>query len=322
MFKLNLNHVFSTDAFGTAFNAVKNATADVGYLFSNGAFGHKGHFSQLVDSLTGKEAADQYREQTELAKKQYAEQFDYQKMLNQLQMEREDTAYQRAAKDMYAAGLNPVNGINPANASSMQGVSPNFNGGATSSSSSASLGDILSFVLGLGEVAVTERIAQGRLAEDTRHNQEMEKSSSSRATSYGEQVKNQGKVNDARAQSINNEEAYWSSVGSRPTSATHIKEVTEGKNIVDDAIDTAREAVGNYQRDQVLSDALLDVESLAGKSAYEYYLDTNGINRKNPEAVALARANWMTDASLRTKTYYDLLHSQVEKNKKSRRGKK
>ena len=60
-----------------------------------------GTLTDLWNNFTGKTSKD-------IAEKNYnlqREQFDYQKQLNDLMMEREDTAYQRAVKDAQAAGL-------------------------------------------------------------------------------------------------------------------------------------------------------------------------------------------------------------------------
>lgn len=60
-----------------------------------------GTLTDLWNNFSGKTSKD-------IAEKNYnlqREQFDYQKQLNDLMMEREDTAYQRAVKDAQAAGL-------------------------------------------------------------------------------------------------------------------------------------------------------------------------------------------------------------------------
>lgn len=66
----------------------------------------------------------------EIAEKNFnlqQEQFDYQKQLNELLMEREDTAYQRAVKDAQAAGLS-AQGIAGANSSALAaGEAPQLN---------------------------------------------------------------------------------------------------------------------------------------------------------------------------------------------------
>lgn len=67
--------------------------------------------AQFYDTKVNKQIADQnsaFQQQ----------QFEYQKELNQQTQQREDTAYQRAAADMSAAGLSPLN-VNPASAATL-----------------------------------------------------------------------------------------------------------------------------------------------------------------------------------------------------------
>lgn len=77
------------------------------------------------------------------------EQFEYQKALNQQQMQREDTAYQRAAHDMARAGLNPLAGVQGASASAGQGSSQGFSAD-TSGGQAPRYEDVITPALSLG----------------------------------------------------------------------------------------------------------------------------------------------------------------------------
>lgn len=96
-------------------------------------------------------------------------QFGYQQQMDALNMQREDTAYQRAAADMRAAGLNPLSGTNPAqatvgtagNAGSYAGTS----GGATPFTS-----NFMDYLTKKTELT----IAQERDRENARHNAKIE----------------------------------------------------------------------------------------------------------------------------------------------------
>lgn len=75
--------------------------------------------SDLWNNITGKTSR-------ELAEKNFnlqQQQFDYQKQLNDLTMEREDTAYQRAVKDANAAGLSSLSVGSGASAASQTSAS-------------------------------------------------------------------------------------------------------------------------------------------------------------------------------------------------------
>lgn len=86
------------------------------------------------------------QKQQKLAQQNWQTTFDYQKQLNQLVMDREDTAYQRAVEDARKAGLSPLaaisGGASPATAlNTASAYSPNS--GSVDASGSGNIGTLL-----------------------------------------------------------------------------------------------------------------------------------------------------------------------------------
>lgn len=93
-----------------------------------------GILPNLWKGFTGQLSAEKQNEQNLAFQR---EQLDYQKQLNQLQMEREDTAYQRAAVDAQAVGINPMALAGGNGASSSPLSSTSFSGSSLQGSSPA-----------------------------------------------------------------------------------------------------------------------------------------------------------------------------------------
>lgn len=77
------------------------------------------------------------------SQKNYREQFDYQKALNQIQMDREDTAYQRAVEDIRSAGLSPLALTSGAPTQALSGTeAQNISGAVASDNASSRLASL------------------------------------------------------------------------------------------------------------------------------------------------------------------------------------
>lgn len=106
-----------------------------------------GMVNDIVDNITGKS-------QKEFAR----EQFEYNKQLNELQMQREDSTYQRTIADLQAAGLNPnlllggsAGALSSSAGSPVSGVMPTGKGG-------------LSDLIGLFNMVQTAKETNARVA--------------------------------------------------------------------------------------------------------------------------------------------------------------
>lgn len=158
----------------------------------------------LWDNWSGTTANKQYEQNRQDALNQYQEQFDYLKEQNQLAMERADTAYQRSAADMYAAGLNPLSSnIQAADVGTKGGNIQEMTATPTASSGAGGLGDILGLaspILGF----VNQRQAQqnqimfqnAQLEEAHRHNLALE-------ANQAMGIQNTKQANDQRKEEFN-----------------------------------------------------------------------------------------------------------------------
>lgn len=102
-----------------------------------------GLIPNLWKGFTGQLSAEKQNEQNLSFQR---EQLDYQKQLNQLQMEREDTAFQRASADAQQVGINPMALAGGNGASSSPLSSTSFSGSSLQGSSPA---DGLAVITGL-----------------------------------------------------------------------------------------------------------------------------------------------------------------------------
>lgn len=105
--------------------AIKDAFSGAQNGFIPSFLPFSGMVNDIVDNITGKS-------QKEFAR----EQFDYNKELNELQMQREDTTYQRTIEDLQKAGLNPnlllggsAGALSASAGSPVSGVMPTGKGG-------------------------------------------------------------------------------------------------------------------------------------------------------------------------------------------------
>lgn len=100
-------------------------------------------------------------------------QFGYQQQMDALNMQREDTAYQRAAADMRAAGLNPLSGANPAQATvGTAGNAGSYAG--TSGGTTPFTSHLIDYLTKKTELEQEKTIADERNKEAARHNAEIE----------------------------------------------------------------------------------------------------------------------------------------------------
>lgn len=130
-------------------------------------------------------------------------QFKYQAEQDQLRMAREDTAYQRAAIDMRAAGISPSAGVNPAEAGS---TAVSGGGSQTGSVGNFGGGDItgLLSIMSQREISkdnlrVAEANAQAQQIETKRHNEAMEAILSRGASTTEQRTPSQIKQAEAAA---------------------------------------------------------------------------------------------------------------------------
>lgn len=274
-----------------------------------------GSLSDWSKSMTGSTAAEQYKENMQFNREQFdyskqwnqqqmdfqREQYEYQKALQQQQQMREDTAYQRAASDMRAAGLNPLSGVNPAQASvvmpsaaSPGTVSAPGAPSATSSSSAASLSDVVSAFTGiygafanrafqkdsLQQAAV---IAAARNEESSRHNKAIEtilnKNASTSAKSAAASVlrdESQTGLNEALTGKTNLETKMRGKAGYLPDAPESVKTVKEALNAASDVAN----ALQLESRDVATGDEAFDfwttsLKRLPRKDGNHVYLYNN-----------------------------------------------
>ena len=115
-----------------------------------------------------REAFNWQKEQAEKQNKFAREQFDYQKELNNLTMERQDSQYQRAYADLQKAGINPLTAVGTGGAASGGTTAGSFSGGGNSATAPqmaqlSGINDIASGVMNI--LTQRQNISQSRTQE-------------------------------------------------------------------------------------------------------------------------------------------------------------
>lgn len=206
-----------------------------------------------------KEAKRQYEESMAFEREKFA----YEKAMQETQMRREDSAYQRSVADMLASGLNPLSGANPASASTNNPTASSPSGTASFGSADGIVSAIMNMIQTESQLSTQRSIAQAQLAEQKRHNSEMETLTSAlgnRSATVSERnatVREKNAITTAKSAEANianlkaktsaqerTNEYYTSGLGKgvNETSSQPVKQVTESANAVKKSVKEALDA--------------------------------------------------------------------------------
>lgn len=195
------------------------------------------------------------------------EQFDYQKQLNQLQMEREDTAYQRAAVDAQRVGINPMALAGGNGASSSPLSSTSFSGSSLQGSSPA---DGLAVITNL--IGGISRLKSESSERDLLKSQEDKQNLDNAITAYDAGFEKSSDGSWIPSESVQRNQRFWDDTKERLDTLEEKRRTTQNAN--EYSTYERNERVNQFQKDTGLNDEttnlvknLRDIEKLLADGA-------------------------------------------------------
>lgn len=252
---------------GLGSNLVNFVTGSSANSFFHNLFGDSDSLqgqSLELSKRNSEEAIRQFNENMKFNR----EQFDYTKMAtdrafnyavgqDELMRQREDTAYQRAVADASKAGINPLamTGANPAasngsappaaSAGSASGSPTASASGGSGSSASVSgvLGTVMSMIMQSKSIAASQSASDKQLAEQNRHNQEMEDIARLGANTKGREVSVLENESPSRIRSNDASARSASASAADQEYETKYKRDRDMSSITPDKVSQAREGI-------------------------------------------------------------------------------